>query len=189
VKALRAPVLALALLLVLSTGLTACGNKTEIVTQGETEGAYIDVGPLVYQVQISRQLNPLDVEDHAYLEGVPLAERRLKANEIWFAVFVRVQNDTDQPQAASDDFEIVDTQEEKFTPIELDPTNEWAYRGGLVPANGGLIPVADSPSADGVIGGSLLLFKLTLSSLSDRPLELNITSASLDATGRVTLDV
>ena len=188
-KALRARTLLFAFLLVLGTGLAACGNKEETVTEGKTEGTYLDVGPLVYQVQISRQMNPEDVEDIAYLEGVPAAERKLKANEVWFGVFVRVQNDTDQPQVAARDFKITDADEDTFRPLRLEDTNEWAYRGGIVPADGGVIPVPDSPSADGVIGGSMLLFKLPLTSLSNRPLELTITSALQGDSGTIALDV
>ena len=187
-KALCTRTLLFAFLLVLGTSLVACGNKEETVTAAKTEGAYLDVGPLVYQIQISRQMNPQDVEDHAYLKGVPAAERRLKANEVWFGVFVRVQNDTDKPQVASRDFEITDTVDQTFRPIQLADTNEWAYRGGIVPANG-VIPVPDSPSADGVIGGSMLLFKLTLTSLANRPLEFKITSPSGADSATVDLDV
>ena len=48
-----------------------CGNKVEVRTVGETEGIYIDVGDLRYQVQISRIINPHDVEDRRYLQGLP----------------------------------------------------------------------------------------------------------------------
>ena len=43
--------------------LAGCGDKLETRTVGETEGLYIDVGDLKYQVQISRIINPYDVED------------------------------------------------------------------------------------------------------------------------------
>ena len=47
-----------------------CGNKQETVTLGETEGIYLDIDELKYQVQISRYMNPDDVEDQAYLTGL-----------------------------------------------------------------------------------------------------------------------
>ena len=50
--------------------LAACGNKPKISTVGDTEGTYLNVGPLTYQVQISRQLNPNDIEDQTYLQGI-----------------------------------------------------------------------------------------------------------------------
>ena len=40
-------------------------------TSAETEGIYLDLGDLKYQVQISRCLNPADTEDSSYLRGLP----------------------------------------------------------------------------------------------------------------------
>ena len=37
---------------------------------GATEGTYLDLGGLKYQVQISRLLNPSSIEDRAYLVGL-----------------------------------------------------------------------------------------------------------------------
>ncbi len=42
------------------TALSACGNRVDEVHEAETEGIYVDVGDLQYQVQISRQLNPTE---------------------------------------------------------------------------------------------------------------------------------
>ena len=46
----------LALIALLATGLLAagCGNKESEVHEASTEGISVDVGPLVYQVQLSR---------------------------------------------------------------------------------------------------------------------------------------
>src|SRR5437764_811720 len=73
----------LALLAAASAALAlgACGNKVAVVKEGKTEGTYLNVGDLQYQVQISRALNPADVEDRDYLVGLPAAARGLKANE------------------------------------------------------------------------------------------------------------
>ena len=51
--------------------LAGCGNKVEVRTVAETEGIYIDVGELKYQVQLSRIINPSEPEDAAYLQGLP----------------------------------------------------------------------------------------------------------------------
>ena len=69
----KLPLLALVLLAALALG--ACGDSHTKVTTGTYAGEsganapYLDVGPLVYEVQLSRQLNPYDVEDAAYLQG------------------------------------------------------------------------------------------------------------------------
>jgi hypothetical protein len=48
-----------------------CGNKEETITRAATEGIYLDLDDLKYQVQISRYMNPNDVEDRSYLIGLP----------------------------------------------------------------------------------------------------------------------
>lgn len=189
---LRRPLAILAALLA-SGGLAACGNHPDenaAVVRAETEGLYLDIGDLKYQVQVSRQLNPDDLQDKAYLEGVPEAQRVLKANEVWFGVFMRVQNETSRPHPAARDITIVDTQEVIFRPIVLDATNPFGYHSTEpVPAEQ-TVPLRDTPAFDTPIRGSLILFKLTLTSLGNRPLELKIVSGSgLRQTGIVDLDV
>ena len=60
--------LALALACVLSAlGVAACGNDEDDVTV--KEGEAVKLGDLLYNVQITRFLNPNDSEDASYLEG------------------------------------------------------------------------------------------------------------------------
>ena len=55
--------------------LAAAGcNKEETVTVAETEGIYVTVDDLKYQIQISRILNPAAPDDSAYLRGMPAGE-------------------------------------------------------------------------------------------------------------------
>src|SRR5579875_3175983 len=83
-----------------SLAIAACGNSNERLTSGTYAGEggvpapYLQVGDLAYQVQISRQLNPYEEEDQAYLEGIPPALQQLKPGEEWFAVFLQVYNET-----------------------------------------------------------------------------------------------
>jgi hypothetical protein len=192
VPRLRRP-LALLAALVASGGLAACGNHPDEharVVRAANEGLYLDIGPLKYQVQVSRQLNPDDVQDRYFLKGIPADQRRLKANEVWFGVFLRVQNETSRALAPSGDIKIVDTQENEFRPLALDDTNLFAYRASdVVPARD-VIPLADTPPYDSPVRGSLLLFKLTLTALGNRPLELDIENTTAPAqTWIVDLDV
>jgi hypothetical protein len=181
--------LALLSALVAALALSACGHKEEEILQGHNEGSYLDLGELKYQVQISRILNPNSVEDRAYLVGLTNAERELKVGEQWFAVFIRVQNITDEPKRAATDYRIIDTQETVFRPLVLAPENVFAYRGGNVPPKN-LIPRPDSPAEQGSIQGSLLLFKMPNANLENRPLELSIRNPSVtDAVATVDLDI
>ena len=182
-RRLAVAVLALAAVLALS----ACGNKPKITTEGETEGSYLNVGPMVYQVQISRQLNPSDTEDMSYLEGIPPALSRLPTGQTWFGIFILARNETDNDQFAASNFVIEDTQDHVYHPIPQSPRNPFTYHAGVVPA-GKSIPKIDSVAQQGVIGGSLVLFKLPLTTLDNRPLELVVTD-QLNHTGRVKLDV
>ena len=178
--------------LLVSGGLSACGKHeaTGPVRVAETEGIYLDVSDLKYQVQVSRQLNPKDVQDRAYLAGIPADEQELKSDEVWFGVFLRVQNETGEGLQPSSDIEIEDTVGTKYEPLTLDPQNGYAYRPGEVIPARETYPVLDSPGYDTPSRGALLLFKLTLTSLNNRPLELTIKGRkSPQQTGIVHLDV
>jgi hypothetical protein len=160
-----------------------CGNKHARTTFGETEGSYLDVGQLKYQVQISRVLNRFDNEDKAYLQGLAPADARLATDEAWFAVFVRVENPNTPSVPAVNDFEMHDTQGNVYTPLPVAPSNVFAYRGGPVPGHGQL-PMYDTPAFDNPsIRGLMLLFKVKQHSLDLRPLEFVIkgpNEASVD---------
>lgn len=176
-----------ALLAVLALG--ACGNKAEEITQGESEGNYLDLGELKYQVQISRQLNPADREDQGYLVGIPEEERELAADETWYGIFIRVQNVTEEPRQAAEEFEIRDTQENVFRPLELGEDNVFAYRATRLPGES-TIPTLDSASAENTIQGSLLLFKIPYANLQNRPLEFEVVDPEdPETTASVALDV
>jgi hypothetical protein len=172
VKPPRASSVLLAILcLAASAGLAACGNKVEVRTDAETEGPYVSVGPLKYQVQISRLLNPHDTEDRPYLEGVAPDEGRLRPGEIWFGVFIRALNETHRGHPSARQFEIEDTQGHVFEPVPV--TNAFAYRPAVVPPEGSL-PQLSSIADEGPIEGSLVLFKIPYQALGNRPLELRI---------------
>jgi hypothetical protein len=184
---------ALALLAALALG--ACGNSETRVTTGTYAGEsgqnapYLNVGPLVYEVQLSRELNPANVEDAAYLQGLTPAQRTLKPGEEWFAVFIQVYNHSSVPHLGATNLTISDTQGNVYTPIVPAQTNEFAYRGGFIPANS-QVPVPGSVAANGGTQGALLLYKIQIVSLDNRPLEIHIVDP-MDAaqTASAELDV
>lgn len=168
--------LRLVLLAAVALVATGCGNKQDVHTLGETEGIYVDVGELVYQVQLSRVLNPNDVEDRAYLKGLAPGVEPPAKGETWFAIFMRVSNPTADTRKMASSFRIVDTQENEYEPVNLDlDANPFAYQPAPI-RPGAVYPDANSVSGEGDIQGSLLLFKVTLESLANRPLELFIDS-------------
>jgi hypothetical protein len=175
--------------------LSGCGeaeNKQKIRTLGETEGVHVEVAGLSYQVQLSRILNPTDVEDSSYLTGLPEGVRPGR-DETWFAIFMRVSNPFTQPAPPAREFIIEDTQENEFTPVPLDTrANPFAYDTGQEIQPGQVVPDPNSISGEGDIQGSLILFRVKLESLNNRPLELKIEPpvASPEAQeGTIDLDV
>jgi hypothetical protein len=175
--------------LVAALGIAGCGNKEEERTLAETEGLYLDIGELKYQIQLSRQLNQSDKEDRGYLLGLPEGTAEPAADETWFGVFMRVQNLTDEPRPAANTFEIVDTQENVYRPVPLDPrANPFAYEAiDVAPRD--LLPAPDTAAEQGPIQGSLILFKLKVDSLQNRPLEFRFSNGPQGTQGIVDLDV
>ena len=177
---------------VIAAGLTlaACGNKTSSIHSAETEGIFLNVGQLKYQVQISRQLNPVSIdEDRTFIQGVDPKQATLAPDELWFAVFVRIENDTDKAQAPATSYTIVDTQGNSYTPVKLGKDNPFSFSGAPIPRKSEL-PSEDSVAAQvGSIGGVELLFKLKRETLDNRPLELHIKSFFPDDEATGTLDV
>jgi hypothetical protein len=169
----------LALVLLAASALTACGDSHTKVSTGTYAGEsganapYLDVGPLVYEVQLSRQLNPFAVEDSVYLQGLSPAEQKLEPGQEWFGVFLQVYNDHSQALPAASNLAVTDTQGNRYLPIVPGASNAFAYRAGSVPAKGRL-PVPDTIAANATTQGALLLFKIQTVSLDNRPLKLTI---------------
>jgi hypothetical protein len=178
-RALGKPLL-LALSVVAALALSACSDSSHTrVTTGTYAGEsgqnapYLNVGPLIYEVQLSRELNPADTEDASYLSGLTPAQRLLRPREEWFGVFLQVYNETSLPHPASKNLTISDTQSNVYAPIVPAFKNEFAYRGGLLGPKG-RIPALNTVAADGPTQGALLLYKIKIDSLDNRPLELKI---------------
>jgi hypothetical protein len=183
----------LALIALAAIGLGACGDSHTKVTTGTYAGEsganapYLDVGPLVYEVQLSRQLNPYDTEDSAYLQGLPPEQQKLAPGQEWFAVFLQVYNNHSAAQPAASDLTITDTQGNRYQPIVPGATNDFAYRAGTVPGDGRL-PRPDTIAANGTTQGALLLFKIQTVSLDNRPLKLTIVDPG-DAAERASAEL
>jgi hypothetical protein len=177
------------MLLALLAVLAGCGNKIETRTLGNTEGLYIDVGELKYQVQMSRIVNPNDIEDRTYLTGLPAGTAQPTGDEAWFGVWMRVENtNSEKSLPAAKDFSITDTQGHEFKPVPLQ-SNPFAYAPSTLGPKS-VFPNQNSIAGEGVIQGSLILFKLTTESIANRPLEFRIQSpSSADEVGIIDLDV
>jgi hypothetical protein len=191
----KLPLAMLALAVLAAFGLSACGGADTRVTTGTYAGEaganapYLNVGPLLYEVQLSRQLNPFDAEDAGYLEGVESAEDKLEPGQEWFAVFLQVYNHSNHELTASDQITVSDTQGNVYSPIAPNQTNLFAYRAGGVPPKSQL-PVPGTPADMVGSQGQMLLFKIEVESLNNRPLMLNIVDPEAPSqSASVELDV
>lgn len=183
----RVLVIAVALLALAAAG---CGNKKDEIKFAENEGLYLDLGGLKYQVEMSRQLNPADVEDHSYLTGVPRTLADLAPGDSWFAVFIRVENNGEKYLPAADSFVLRDTRDDTFLPVPIARTNPFSYHGGFVAPKNTLPPESSVAQANESIGGALVLFKVPTESYANRPLELEIKNPrNPKDTASVELDV
>jgi hypothetical protein len=173
--------------------LAGCGSSHTKVTTGTYAGEsganapYLNVGPLTYEVQLSRELSPFDVEDTSYLQGLSAIQRALTSEQEWFAVFLQVYNTTSASEPAASKLTISDTQGKVYSPVLPDSSNQFAYRAGTVPAKGRL-PVPDSIAAAGPTQGALLLYKIQLESLNNRPIQLTIVDP-VDASQTATAEL
>jgi hypothetical protein len=184
----RRPAALVACALAAAVPLAGCGNKESEIKSGETESAYLDLGDLRYQVQISRQLNPADVEDRSYLTGIPRAQARLKPGESWFGVFVRVENPHERAIQSASQFELGDTQGTVYRPVAIPRANPFAYVPGKVAGHGALPDQSSVAQANESINGELVLFKVKTASFANRPLELKILGPTVPQ-DEVTVDI
>lgn len=173
----------MALLAALGIGflLSGCDTNPEDTLKVD-EGEPMQLGDLVYNVQISRILNPADGEDRAYLVGQPPPPD----NQFYLGVFMEIENQSDSAQRVPTAFRVVDTVGTEFDPV---PSRSLFALdlGGRIRPNGEL-PEPESTAANGPIQGAMVLFLIDGPSLEDRPLVLHIPS-STGSIGDVELDI
>jgi hypothetical protein len=180
---------ALACLLIGLVALTGCENTRE--NKAGREGLPEDIGHVDYNVFITRELNLKDTEDAGYYTG-PEAPPGFAL----YGVFLQACNTNPDVKAphwmAASRFEIEDTQGNKFKPLALPANNIWAYRARPLKQNA-CIPKIGSLASSGPTEGSLLIFKLPLQTLENRPLDLRITAPTNAAgetpSGLIELDI
>jgi hypothetical protein len=190
-RARMSPRQKLALLVCMLTGLlglVGCENTRE--NNAGREGLPESVGHLEYNVYITRELNLQDVEDKGYYDG-PEAPPGFALYGVWLTVCNPSSEVATPHWTASSRFTIESTQGEKFHPLALPPDNVFAYRAHPL-KHGACIPEPGSLAAAGPTNGALLIFKLPLDALENRPLDLIIESPPLEEgrdEGRIELDI
>jgi len=160
---------------------SGCDTAPENANQ-VSEGQGIKLDDLLFNVQITRELNPFDTEDKAYLVG----QKALGPDQYYLGVFMRVDNEGHASAQVPTDMSVVDTVGDSFRPL---PSNSlFALRLGDTIHAGDELPEGESVAANGPIEGSMVLFRIDSSAIQDRPLTLHITT-STGSTGEVELDI
>lgn len=178
-RRLLRPGLAATVLVAVALPLAACGEEEELDV---IEGEPVELGDLLYNVQITRFLNPNDPEDEAYLRGEPPAA----ADEEYLAVFMTIDNEGDESAELAHEMTIRDTRDNTYEPLESESVYALEL-GSTVPA-GGEVPEPDTPAASGPINGSMILFRVDRTVTENRPIELEIPGEAGEE-GRVELDI
>jgi hypothetical protein len=164
-----------------AVALAGCGGE-----EGElevAEGEPVELGELRYNVVLSRTLNEGDVEDADYLEGAP----PVAPDQLYLGAFLQVHNDSGSPVELPDELTVVDTTGAEYEPVETE--SPYALElGSTIPPHGE-IPPLDTIPRYGPIEGSLVLFEIDDATTENRPLDLEIPSASGDETAIVELDI
>jgi hypothetical protein len=179
-----ARLLPVALIAVLALSLTGCDKDVQTIEAKEGGRIYLD--GLFYQVQLSRILNPKDVEDSYYLQDKPTPAK----GEAYFGVFMRVDNETSNTRilpVGIEKMKIVNAAGKEFRPIPVEGPG-WAYAPAPL-GKGAHLPIPDTPADVGPIRGGLILFKVSYEDLDNRPLRLEIKSRDGKEIGEITLDV
>ena len=170
--------------------LAACGVHHSNSADANNIGTYVKAGPVTYQLEVSRELNPYSVEDSGYLAGLPKRDASLTADQEWYGVFMWAKNTTHQSQQTTNAFDIVDTEGNVYTPIQYANPYVWTSQT-LLP--GEIEPNPDSTAGHGGTQGGLLLFKVPAGSAlnsiyNNRPLTLRIYGYTGKVWATISLD-
>lgn len=176
--------------LVLALTVSACGIESRKAkpTSADLPNLYVWAGPVTYQVQVTRALNPFSSEDAQYLAGVPKAQS-IPPSQLWFGVFLWAKNQSGHTTTTTDRFTVTDSSGTVYNPWPLKPQiNPFAWSSQqLVPD--GVQPAADTVAGSGPTQGGLVLFRLNQSVYSNRPLTLNIYAPGQTKPTTVSLDL
>jgi hypothetical protein len=163
--------------------LTACGEEEK---REGAEGEFIVTAKDVdYQVQLTRLLNPEQRPDDSFLR----AQAPLPSEEAYLGVFLRIENDSDEPYSPPRDMKVVDTQGNEYLPLDTGQSGFGLDFGAAIPP-GDAAPPPNSPASFSPTSGSLVLFRVKEESATDNlPLVLEIPVEGEEEPSRITLDV
>jgi hypothetical protein len=178
--------------LLLVVGLAACGHQSphQSFADANNDGDYVSAGHITYQLQISRELNQYGTEDSSYIKGLPAGvSPNVGPTQLWYGVFLWAKNQSGHAATTSDNFEVVDTQGNVYRPVKLNTAaNPFAWTAQNL-ANLGTEPGPNTVANAGPTQAGLLLFKVSTSVYSNRPLTLYILGPGNRRLGGISLNL
>jgi hypothetical protein len=149
------------------------------------DGTDVTQGGVDYAVQTSRELNPADADDRAFLGG---RTKGLDGPGITLVgVFLQARNDASSARRAVAAPQIVTAFGETFEPLHLPPTDPFAYRGRRL-GPGDQIPGPQSVGSESPENGAVIVYRVpTGVFVSDRP--FTIRFGTTDRAASVRLDL
>lgn len=176
---------ALVLALTAALGLVAATGCGEEETSEVVEGEPLELGELAINVQLTRFLNPDDLEDREYLQGQRVPPPQGKD---YLAVFMEIENESDETQRipSADEIHVVDTTGASYEPLPSDTVFTLDLGGTLGPHEE--LPLEDTAAQSGPTQGSIVLFLVDTSAEQNRPLELEFLDGDR-VEGKIELDI
>lgn len=170
------------LALLVAVPLAACGEEEGEDALEAVEGEPLHLGDLIYNVAITRFLNPEEASDAEYLVGQPPEP----PGKSYLGVFLLIKNDNeDDAVETADGYLVTDASGRHYEPVESE--SPYAMEIGATVEPDGTIPEPDTTAAAGPIQGAMLLFLVDDDVSEERPLELDIETP--EETGVVELDI
>ena len=164
---------------------SGCGENPR-ENKASREGLPERVGGIDYNVYITRELNLRDVEDSGYYKG-PEAPPGFALYGVFLTACNPAESATSPNVPPATDFTVIDTQGNRFRPLSLPAGNIWAYHARPL-KHSACIPRAGSLPSSGPTNGAMLLFKIPVPALENRPFDLYIQAPSGE-TKKIELDI
>lgn len=168
--------------LLVAVPLAGCGEKEGEEALEAVEGEPLHLEGLIYNVAITRFLNPNETSDAEYLIGQPPEP----SGQSYLGVFLLITNENDDDDIESaENYAVTDASARHYEWLES--KSPYALDVGAIVDGDGAIPAPDTTAAAGPIQGAMLLFLVDDDVSEERPLELEIESPG--ETGVVELDI
>jgi hypothetical protein len=148
---------------VIFVGPTVASSPTQ--TTATTDGLH-------YSVNNAWVLDPHRPVDARVAEGLPARDAHLPPDELLYAVFVGVTNDTSKPRQMASDIALRDTRNLEYAPTRMAPDNRFAYEPAVLNGKSQLPAPGTPAQADISANGLMLVFRIPRRSYADGPLQL-----------------